>query len=102
MHLAKHQASCKNYKRCMSQHPFRLAKVTLPKTETINTPGSHTRGCRMTITRRDAAKGLFYAAIAGAGTAAFGQEYRTGRELREIVAKGQNELPRPADFTRNT
>src|SRR5260370_27447036 len=55
----------------------------------------------MTITKRDAAKGLFYAAIAGAGTAAFGQEYRKVRELRDIVAKVQNDLQRAADANRN-
>ena len=55
----------------------------------------------MTITRRDAAKGLFYAAIAGAGTVAFGDEYRNVRELRDLVAKVQNDLQRAADFTRN-
>ncbi len=52
----------------------------------------------MTITRRDAAKGLFYAAIAGAGTAAFGQGYGSARDL---VAKVQTDLQRAADFTRN-
>ena len=55
----------------------------------------------MTITRRDAAKGVFYAAIAGAGTVAFGDEYRNVRELRNLVAKVQNDLQRAADFTRN-
>jgi len=41
---------------------------------------------------------LFYAAIAGAGAVAFGQEYRNARDL---VAKVQADLQRAADFTRN-
>jgi hypothetical protein len=52
----------------------------------------------MTITRRDAARGLFYAAIAGAGAVAFGQEFGNARDL---VAKVQTDLQRAADFTRN-
>src|ERR1700736_1701868 len=52
----------------------------------------------MTITRRNAARGLFSAAIAGAGAGAFGQEFGNARDL---VAKVQADLQRAADFTRN-
>ncbi len=52
----------------------------------------------MTITRRDAAKGLFYTAIAGAGAFAFGDDYNRPRDM---VAKVQADLQRAADFVRN-
>lgn len=52
----------------------------------------------MTITRRDAAKGLVYAAIAGAGAVAFGQEFGNARDM---VAKVQTDLQRASDFVRN-
>jgi len=52
----------------------------------------------MTITRRDAAKGLFYTAIAGAGAFAFGDDYDRPRDM---VAKVQADLQRAADFVRN-
>src|SRR5690349_18619149 len=101
MHLAKSKAGGKNRcddQGCMSVHSFRLAKVTRPKAETISAAGSHTRGCTMIISRRVAAKGLLYAAIAGAGTVAFGQDY--GRAM-DLISKVQNDLQRAADFTRN-